>query len=344
MVLAIVDGDLNIMDWVTRYGSPMSRACRTPFSTAGMNCLGMVPPDHIRQRTRSRRRERAGRSAGYLAELPGTAGPPCRWWPSAAGRCRSRDRRSSVGGIHLHVKPAPSYPPAAPADAARPRPRNTVSFRTVLCSMRMLGFLRGHLVQPTSEIFCSSPRLLAEIASPCIGAGKLGGRRWMWSSPWESCSTESNWTSSTLAIAQMSPGMPAATSTLFLAAQMEQVPHLERLAAVPDEELTVFGHGALVDAEHAEPPHERVDRDLEDVGEDVAGRILRQRERSAAGPSPFRNSGGLPSIGLGRRRAKISRSYSGPAPVRPETKHTGMKCPSRRAFSNGSCSCSGLSS
>src|ERR1700736_959145 len=60
----------------------------------------------------------------------------------------------------------------------------------------------------------------------------------------------------------------------------------------------------------------------------------------ATAPSPFKKAGGFASSGLGSRR-RIRFSSSGtPAPVNAEVKQTGIRCPSRSAFSKGSCSCS----
>ena len=60
--------------------------------------------------------------------------------------------------------------------------------------------------------------------------------------------------------------------------------------------------------------------------------------------SLFTNGGGLPSVALGARRERISRNCGMPAPVFAEVKQTGTRCPSRSAFSNGACSCSGFRS
>ena len=57
------------------------------------------------------------------------------------------------------------------------------------------------------------------------------------------------------------------------ALEEEEMPHLERLAAVADEELRVPGYRSLVHAEDAELADERVDDDLEHVREDVLLRI-----------------------------------------------------------------------
>ncbi|MCY1452463.1 hypothetical protein D9M71_693830 [compost metagenome] len=61
----------------------------------------------------------------------------------------------------------------------------------------------------------------------------------------------------------------------------------------------------------------------------------------ASAPSPLRNNGGLPSVGLGARRANTSSNSATPAPVRAEVKHSGIRCPSRSARSKGSCNSAG---
>ena len=63
--------------------------------------------------------------------------------------------------------------------------------------------------------------------------------------------------------------------------------------------------------------------------------------RCALAPSPLKNGGGLPSAGFGMSRSKMRSSSGTPAPVSAETKHTGIRWPSRRACSKGSWSCSG---
>ena len=60
---------------------------------------------------------------------------------------------------------------------------------------------------------------------------------------------------------------------VLAALQHEQVPDLERLAAVADEELRVARHRALVHAEDAELADERIHHDLEHVREHVLLRI-----------------------------------------------------------------------
>ena len=69
---------------------------------------------------------------------------------------------------------------------------------------------------------------------------------------------------------------------VLLALQPEQVPDLERLAAVVDEQLRVAAHRALVHAEHAELAHERIVDDLEHVGQHVPVRVRARRHRLVA--------------------------------------------------------------
>ena len=63
--------------------------------------------------------------------------------------------------------------------------------------------------------------------------------------------------------------------------------------------------------------------------------------RTASGPSPLRNGGGLPSVGFGASFSRTRVSSAMPAPVSAEQKQIGTRWSSRSAFSNGSCSCSG---
>ena len=60
---------------------------------------------------------------------------------------------------------------------------------------------------------------------------------------------------------------------VLAALEQEEMPDLEWLPAVADEELRVAGHRTLVHAEDAELADERVDDHLEDVREDVLLRI-----------------------------------------------------------------------
>ena len=72
---------------------------------------------------------------------------------------------------------------------------------------------------------------------------------------------------------------------VLLALQLEEVRELDRLARVADEQLCAGPHRALVHAEDAELADERVDRDLEDVREDVLRRV--RADRHALGGLAF---------------------------------------------------------
>jgi hypothetical protein len=125
---------------------------------------------------------------------------------------------------------------------------------------------------------------------------------------------------------------------MVLALQHEQVAHLEGLAAVADVELAVLGDRALVHAEDAHLADVGVDRDLEDMGQHMQAGSGVACMGTAAGPSPLRKSGGLASVGLGSSLTMTSSSSATPAPLRAETKHTGIRWPSRSACSSGACS------
>ena len=71
----------------------------------------------------------------------------------------------------------------------------------------------------------------------------------------------------------MSPGTARSTLDVLAALQHEEMPDLERLSAVADEELRVLGDRALVHAEDAELADERIHDDLEHVREHVLLRI-----------------------------------------------------------------------
>ena len=60
---------------------------------------------------------------------------------------------------------------------------------------------------------------------------------------------------------------------VILALNLEQVPDLERFPRITDEELAVLGDGALLYAKDTHLADERIDGDLEHVGECVFGWI-----------------------------------------------------------------------
>ena len=113
-----------------------------------------------------------------------------------------------------------------------PSARSTVSLVVESCSMTIVG--SSAIIRcSTSEIRCSSPRFFGVIATPCIGTGNSSGRMWMWSSSCESCSTQSNSISSTLATAAMSPGTALSTSTFLPPCSMNRWPTLNGLRPSP---------------------------------------------------------------------------------------------------------------
>ena len=65
---------------------------------------------------------------------------------------------------------------------------------------------------------------------------------------------------------------------VILALQLVEVRDLDRLARVADEELRARAHRPLVHAEDAELADERIDGDLEDVGDDVLRRVRGDRD------------------------------------------------------------------
>ena len=64
---------------------------------------------------------------------------------------------------------------------------------------------------------------------------------------------------------------------------------------------------------------------------------------STGSPAALRNDGRFASIGLGMTFSITSASSATPAPVSADAKHTGMRWPSRNAFSNASWSLSASS-
>ena len=127
---------------------------------------------------------------------------------------------------------------------------------------------------------------------------------------------------------------------VVLALELEQVPDLERLLAVVDEQLRVLLHRALVDAEDAELADEGIVDDLEHVGDDV-----RLPDRAAATIGCAVVAAALDEgrrIGLrrdaGTAVSAMSSSSFTPTPVRAETKQIGTRWPSRRHCSKASCS------
>ena len=259
----------------------------------------------------------------HLAELAGAAGlllvPVVAVGPGADGLAVGDPRRL---GLHLDlVALLHALQHHAQVQFAEAADDGLVEFLVVLDAEA--GVLLGQPVQRGGELLLlaagggfdgQAEHRLREVAAAC---------RWMWSSSWLSCSTASKWISSTLATAAMSPGTACVDLDVVLALQLEQMPDLERLLAVVDEQLRVASHGALVDAEHAELADEGVVDDLEDVGDDVrlAGR-RRGAVDAAGGRCPSRTAADW----LRRVRASVSRT--GPAIPSPR-----RRCARRRSRS-----------
>ena len=246
---------------------------RTPFSTAGRNCPGIVPP-----LTSSTNSKPLPRGSGSMRR---NTSPN---WPGAAGlllvammafglgadgfaigdarRARSRLRRRSV-----------SFSRSSMTRRCRSdRPRITVSLVSVSCSTWKQGSSSASLCSAVAS-FCSWPLRAASIARPNIGFGKCERRE----------------VDLVLVVAVVQHRVEMQVVDLgdrgdvardrlrdldvVLALELEQVRDLERLLAVVDEQLRVLLHRALVDAEDAELADERIVDDLEHVGDDVRLRI-----------------------------------------------------------------------
>ncbi|MCY1357857.1 hypothetical protein D9M68_575590 [compost metagenome] len=194
----------------------------------------------------------------------------------------------------------------------------------------------------TSARRCSSPRRLAWIATPCIGVGKSSGLRWIWSSSWESCRTTSYSTSSTLVRAPKSPGISSGTSSNFLPCMRSRWPTLNGLRPSPANSCISRRSVPWCTRNTAMRPTKGSTTTLNTCASTWASGSGRERKsRVLPLSSVIWNSGGLPSVGFGARRARTSSSSCTPAPLRAETKHSGIRCPSRSARSKGSCNSSG---
>jgi hypothetical protein len=89
---------------------------------------------------------------------------------------------------------------------------------------------------------------------------------------------------------------------MVLALEHEEPPDLEGLPAVADVQQAVLGDRPLVNAEHAEPADEGIDRHLEHMGQDVPGRVGQRRR--AARPRPLAAQE-VRRVGLGGIRQQL---------------------------------------
>ncbi|MNT41077.1 hypothetical protein D3C72_1774270 [compost metagenome] len=174
-----------------------------------------------------------------------------------------------------------------------------------------------------------------------MGAGKSRGLRWIWSSSWESCSTESNSTSSTLVRAPKSPGINRVTSSWRLPCRRSRWPSLKGLRPSPTNNCMSRSRVPWCTRNTPSLPTNGSITTLNTWAITCCCGSGRGRKALASAPSPLRNNGGLPSVGLGARRANTSSNSATPAPVRAEVKHKGIRWPSRSARSKGSCNSAG---
>ena len=154
----------------------------------------------------------------------------------------------------------------------------TVSLVSASCSTTKQGSSSASLCSAVDS-FCSWPLCAASTARPNIGLGKSSG-----------CEVDLVFV---VAVVQHRiemqfvdlgdrgdvAGYRLVDLDVVLALELEQVPDLERLLAVVDEQLRVPLHRALVDAEDAELADEGIVDDLEHVGDDVRLRIGRGFDR-----------------------------------------------------------------
>ena len=280
VVLAVVDGDAHVLQRIAGEEAVVEHPAHALLDRrdelvgdrAALHAVDELEALAARQRLdlEEHLAELAG-AAGLLlvaAVALGARGDGLAIRRSTAAACRARActaSTSSPGWCAGAARPGRASRSRWPASCARCG--STESSARILCS--------------TSETFCSSPRFFGWTARPNIGVGSSSGRAWMCSSSAESCSTWSNWISSILATAQMSPGTASCTSTCCLAAQHVEVPGLDRLPALADEELAAGREAPLVHAEHREPADVRVDLDLEHVREHVLAGIGDRREIGA---------------------------------------------------------------
>ena len=202
MVLAVVDDDAHVLQ-----REAGDRAGGEHLLDALLHRRNELVRDRaalrLRRRTRSPRRARAARSRRDTS--PNWPAPPVcflwRWWPSACAgdRLAIRDARRLGVDLELVLRCHPLEHRAQVQVAQRRAAPSRWSCGS--CSTTSVG--SSAIIRcSTSESRCSSPRFFGVIATPCIGAGNSSGRMWMWSSSCESCSTQSNSISSTLATAR----------------------------------------------------------------------------------------------------------------------------------------------
>ena len=165
---------------------------------------------------------------------------------------------------------------------------------------------------------------------------------WIWSSSCESCSTQSNSISSTLATAAMSPGTAWSISTFFAPCSRNRWPTLNGLRPSPTKSWVSRVTVPWCTRNTPSLPTNGSTTTLKTCASTCWRGSGSERNSTASAPTPLVNSGGLPSVGFGASLTSTSTSSATPAPVLADTKQIGTRWPSRNAFSNGACSCSGV--
>ena len=196
--------------------APVAKTCSTPLRTAGMELMRNDAALGRVDEPGSPRRATAVRRAATPHELAGAAGLLLVTMETPAGavivsRYGMRGGRVSISSLNcvdmrsrterMQLAQRPQY--------------GLVAVRIVLDHQRRV--LRRHAMQnfPRSA---AHRRAFSVSARPCIGVGNSRGRMWIWSSSCESCRTQSNSISSTLATAAMSPARRCRSRRSFLPA------------------------------------------------------------------------------------------------------------------------------
>ena len=189
-----------------------------------MKLWGMARPDLVDELEAAAARQRLDAQED-LAELAGAAGLLLVPVVALGGRRWSRGRRCAAAAFPPGSCALRSGGPAACAGAARPGRRPPSRWWWHVFHAQAGSSLTSFSRMSCRR--CSSPRRLGVMASPCTGTGKSSGFRWMRASSAASCSTASKCSSSTFAIAQMSPGTAFATSFSSLPCSMKRWPTLK---------------------------------------------------------------------------------------------------------------------
>ena len=167
------------------------------------------------------------------------------------------------------------------------------------------------------ESFVSSPRVLGVTARPTIGVGNLSG------GSSTSPSDMPVWSSSFLATATMSPGPASSTLAVLSACTESSGPILMPLRCPATATVAVLLERAGINADEAQPLHERIDPRLEDLRGERRGRIGLERHRVAILRGGARRR---PSAAANTATSTAS-SSSTPTPAFVETQTIGVSVP-----------------